>query len=161
MAKEILQVVVAVVVCQLAGVFGSLYTRSKIPGWYQGLKKPAFNPPNWIFAPVWIILYTLMGLALYRIWALSDSTSGRSTALIFFFTQLILNALWSYLFFGLEALRHAFKEILALWVFIVLSIQAFASLDALAAWLLVPYLAWVTFAAVLNFSIARLNPKKD
>jgi translocator protein len=161
MAKEILEVVGAVVVCQLAGVFGSFYTRAKIPGWYKTLKKPSFNPPNWIFAPVWIVLYTLMGLALYRIWAMPDSASGRPAALIFFFTQLLLNALWSYIFFGMEELRHAFKEILALWVFIVLSIQAFAALDVLAAWLLAPYLAWVTFAAVLNFSIARLNPKKN
>jgi translocator protein len=110
---------------------------------------------------VWIILYTLMGLALYRIWALPDFTSGRSSALLFFMTQLVLNALWSYIFFGMEELWYAFKEILALWVFIALSIQAFAALDALAAWLLAPYLAWVSFAAVLNFAMARLNPKTD
>ena len=159
MIKEIFQIIGAIVVCQLAGLFGSIFTRAKIPGWYKTLKKPSFNPPNWIFAPVWITLYTLMGISLFRIWNLPDYTSGRSTALIFFFTQLLLNALWSYIFFGMEELWRAFREILAMWVFILLSIQSFAALDPLAAWLLVPYLAWVTFAAVLNFSIARLNPK--
>ncbi len=147
------------VLCLAAGGVGSVFTRHKIPGWYKGLRKPSFNPPNWIFGPVWTLLYLLMGAALYRVWSLHDYVAGRNTALGFFFIQLFLNAFWSYVFFGMQALWLAFRELVALWVFIALTIMQFQRLDAASAWLLAPYLAWVTFAGLLNYAIARLNPE--
>jgi translocator protein len=143
--------------CLLPGFFGAAFTARKVPGWYAGLRKPSFNPPSRVFGPVWTFLYLLMAAALYRILSLPSDLDGRTAALIFFFIQLGLNGLWSYLFFGLESPREAFKEISALWVFLALSLREFGHLDPLSGWLLAPVLAWVTFAAVLNFSIMRLN----
>lgn len=156
--RYFIEIIVAIGICQLAGIFGSIYTMPKIHNWYAALRKPSFQPPGWLFGPVWVTLYCVMAVAVIRIWDLPEST-GRTSAMIFFIIQLILNALWSYLFFGLEEPWLAFKEIAAMWIFILLTMISFFSLDALAGWLFVPYLAWVTFAAVLNFSIARLNPK--
>jgi translocator protein len=147
----------AVFLCLLPGFFGAAFTARKIAGWYEGLRKPAFHPPNRVFGPVWTFLYLLMAAALYRILLLPADLAGRTGALVFFFIQLGLNGLWSYLFFGMESPREAFKEILALWAFLALSLKEFALLDPLSGWLLAPVLAWVTFAAVLNFSIMRLN----
>jgi tryptophan-rich sensory protein len=131
--------------------------RSFPPGaWYAGLAKPAWTPPNWLFAPVWTLLYLLMGLAAWLVWE-RRGTSGGRWALGLFLVQLGLNALWSWVFFGLHRPGLAFVEIVLLWLALAATIGAFRRVRPLAAGLLVPYLLWVTFAAALNFALWRLN----
>lgn len=154
---NIIKLIASVVLCQAAGILGSLATMPSIPGWYKGLAKPAFNPPNAIFGPVWITLYLLMGIALFFVWRLGFGTRGVKTAVVLFLVQLALNALWSWVFFGGHNLGLGFVVIVLLWMFILLTIISFFGLSRAAGWLLVPYLLWVTFASVLNFSIWRLN----
>ena len=127
-----------------------------IDTWYLHLNKPSFNPPNWIFAPVWTLLYIMMGIALYLIWKLPKSPV-RNRAMILFFIQLTLNFFWSLIFFNLHQTGLAFVEIVALWLAILLTMRAFAPLSKPSGWLLFPYLLWVSFASVLNFSIWQLN----
>lgn len=139
--------------CFAASAIGAFF----MPGeWYAGLSKPAWNPPNWIFGPVWTALYLMMAVAAWRIWRLGGF-GGQRRPLVLFFIQLALNAAWSPLFFGLKEPGLAFAEILVLWLAIVLTITAFRRADRLAAGLLVPYLAWVSFASVLNFTLWRMN----
>ena len=152
------QLIGAIVLCQAAGGLGAVFTAKAIPGWYATLRRPSFNPPNWVFGPVWTLLYTLMGIALYRIWELDPATSGRTLGLTLFFIQLALNTLWTPLFFGLHVLRLAFVEILLMLAAIALTAFQFYPLDPAAAWLLAPYLAWVSFAVLLNYAYAKLNP---
>ncbi len=143
-------------VCLLAGAIGSLFTFSEIPTWYAGLAKPAFAPPNWVFGPVWTVLYVVMGVALYLVW--KKAASRRAFyGLHLFAIQLALNVLWSLLFFGFHSPELAFAGILLLWVAILLTIQQFTKVDKRAAYLLMPYLFWVSFAAVLNYEIWILN----
>lgn len=134
---------------------GSAITLPKIPSWYASLAKPPFNPPPWVFGPVWTALYVLMSVAAWRVWM--SSRPGRNRALGWYFAQLALNALWSPVFFGMQQPRLAFGVIVALLVAIVFTILRFWALDRVAAWLLAPYLAWVAFATLLNGSIAVLN----
>lgn len=143
--------------CQGAALIGSAFTIAAIPTWYAQLNKPSFNPPNWLFAPAWTLLYTLMAVALYLIWkrGLNEKTKP---AIVIFLIQLSLNILWSYLFFFLKAPGVAFIEILVLWLAILTTIIKFYSLNKTAGLILIPYLAWVSFASVLNFFIAKLNP---
>jgi translocator protein len=145
----------SIVICQFAGILGSFFTVSSISTWYVTLNKPFFNPPNWIFGPVWITLYLLMGISLYLIW--HNNTNDSKPAWVVFFIQLGLNALWSLLFFGLKSPLLAFIEITFLWLFIVLTILFFYPHSKTASYLLIPYLLWVSFASVLNFSIFYLN----
>ncbi len=147
----------AIVLCQLAGVTGSFFTVSSLTDWYAGLNKPAFNPPNGIFGPVWITLYTLMGISLYLVWEKHRQSRKFNYPLMVFCLQLVLNLLWSMIFFGFKNLGLAFGEIIILFVLIAYVIKLFKLIDKLAAWLLVPYLLWVGFAALLNFSIWQLN----
>ncbi len=154
---NMIKFVVSIVLCLAAGFLGSLATRPSIPGWYAALEKPSFNPPNWLFGPVWTLLYILMGIALFLVWRLGLDTRGVKTAVILFLVQLALNVLWSYVFFGAHRLGGAFAVIAVLWVFILLTMLRFFPLYRAAGWLLVPYLLWVSFASVLNFSIWRLN----
>ena len=129
-----------------------------LPGeWYAGLRKPAWNPPNWIFGPVWTALYTLMAIAAWLVWRRGGFREQR-TALSLYLLQLLFNALWTPLFFGLKYPALAFAEILLLWGALLATILAFGKAHRFAAGLLVPYLAWVTFAAALNFALWRLNP---
>lgn len=153
------RLIVSLVLCQAAGAIGGFFTTRKIPTWYAGLVKPPFNPPSWVFGPVWTLLYLLMGYAFYLIWIGPASTAGRSKALIFFLVQLVLNVLWSYFFFELKRPWWAVAEMAFLWSAIVLTLSAFFPLSTRAGWLLVPYLAWVSFAFLLNWAIARLNPE--
>lgn len=139
-------------VCQLVGVVGALGT-STDTAWYDGLVKPAWNPPRWVFGPIWTTLYALMGLAAWRVW----DTGRGGAALPIFFVQLGLNLAWSFVFFNAHAVDAALIEIAALWVAIVATMLAFWRVDRPAAWLMAPYLAWVTFAAALNASIAAMN----
>lgn len=149
--------ILSFLLCQGAALVGSVFTISSIPTWYASLNKPSFNPPNWLFGPVWTLLYTLMAVALYLVWkqGLNERTKP---AIIIFLIQLGLNVLWSYLFFSLKAPAVAFSEILILWLAILATIIKFYSLNRTAGLILIPYLAWVSFASVLNFFVAKLNP---
>ncbi len=139
----------------VAGI-SSRFTIQAIPGWYAALAKPSFNPPNRVFGPVWTLLYTLMAIAAWLVWRLPASTA-RSRALAAFWVQLTLNFAWSFLFFGEHRIAMAFAEIVLLWLAIFATTLLFFRVARAAAWLFVPYLAWVSFASVLNFSLWRLN----
>jgi tryptophan-rich sensory protein len=140
--------------CFVAAGVGGLF----MPGeWYASLKKPAWNPPGWIFGPVWTALYTMMAVAAWRVWKCGGFTAQRRP-LALFLVQLALNAAWTPLFFGLHRLGLAFAEMLLLWLAIAATLTEFYRVSRAAAWLLAPYLAWVSFAALLNFTLWRLNP---
>jgi translocator protein len=151
------KLIVSIIVCQLAGVIGSLFTISSVSTWYLTLNKPFFNPPSWLFGPVWIILYLLMGVSLYLVWNKGIKSKQSKIGIILFGAQLFLNSLWSVLFFGLKLPLFAFVEIILLWVGIVLTIIYFYRISKVASYLLIPYLVWVGFASVLNFFIYYLN----
>lgn len=143
------------VVVFVAASFGAIFQ----PGsWYAGLAKPPFNPPSWVFGPVWTVLYVLMAVAAWLIWKDRGSVVAAAAPLAAWLTQLVLNALWSWLFFGLHRMDLALVDIVALWFAIVVTIALFWRVLHAAAWLLVPYLAWVSFAMVLNGALWRLNP---
>lgn len=150
-----LKLLFSLAICQLTGIIGSFFTITSLSNWYLTLNKPSFNPPNWIFGPVWTILYLLMGISLYLIWKNYNKISR--TAIILFSIQLTLNLLWTILFFGLKNVLFAFIEIIILWIFILLTIITFYKQSKTAAFLLIPYIVWVSFAAILNFSILYLN----
>lgn len=152
-----LKLIVAIVVCELAGVVGSIFTTPSIPGWYAGLVKPALNPPSWVFGPVWTTLFVLMGIAAFLVWRKGLVRRDVKNALGIFIIQLILNTLWSVIFFGLHSPGGALIEIIFLWLAILATIISFAKISKPAAWLLVPYILWVSFAAYLNYSIWALN----
>jgi len=147
----------SIAACQLAGFLGSQFTRSAIPSWYAQLQKPSFAPPNWLFAPMWISLYLMMAVAAYLVWHKGLGFKGVGTALTVFLVQLLLNALWSPVFFGLRSPLAGAVVIVVLWLAILATIIAFAKISQPAAWLLVPYLLWVSLATVLNISIYFLN----
>ncbi len=153
--KQIIKLIASVFVCQLAGIIGSIFTFSAIPEWYFFLNKPFFSPPNWLFGPAWIMLYTLMGISLYL--ALENNLMKNKKATYFFSGQLVLNALWSIIFFGLRNPLLALIEIVFLWILIALTIKEFYSINKKTAYLLVPYILWVSFAAILNYFIWMLN----
>lgn len=140
-----------------AGFIGSFFTASSITSWYAGLEKPSFNPPNFIFGPVWTTLYILMGVSVYLVWQSQTKTSSTRNVRWLFWVHLVLNASWSLVFFGLENPLAALFVIIALWGMIVLLIIQFWRISKLASLLLVPYLCWVSFATVLNFAIWQLN----
>lgn len=152
-----IKLIISLVICQLAGIIGSLFTMSKIPTWYMTISKPELAPPNWIFGPVWTTLFILMGIALYLVWKQGTIRKDVKIALYIFGTQLILNVLWSIIFFGLENPGSAFVEIISLWISILLSIIYFYKINKTAGYLLIPYIAWVSFASYLNFMIWWLN----
>jgi benzodiazapine receptor len=154
---KILQLVVSIVLCQSAGLLGSFFTIPAIPTWYSTLNKPAFSPPNWLFGPVWISLYTLIGVSLFMIWNKAEKGSYRRKALVLFFIQLVLNALWSVFFFGLRSPLAGLIEMAFLWSALALTIYYFFKLSQWAGILLLPYLVWVSFAFILNFSLWILN----
>ena len=139
------------------GFLSSIVTQEAIPTWYISLNKPFFSPPNWLFAPVWTSLYTLMGISVGRVWFYGRKHRWGKTALYHFGAQLIFNGLWSLLFFGLKKPLIALIVILILWILIQRSIFWFRLVDQKSALMLYPYLAWVSFATLLNVSIAYLN----
>jgi len=142
---------------QLAGVIGSFFTAPAIPAWYSTLTKPNFSPPNWLFAPVWLSLYLLMGISAYLIWQKTAEQEKAKSALKLFWSHLIFNALWSIIFFGLQNPGLAFLNIIILWILIVILIVKFWKISSWAAYLLIPYLIWVSFASILNYYIWYLN----
>jgi translocator protein len=156
--RDVAKLVACIILCQLAGVIGSVFTISSIPKWYAGLNKPFFSPPNWVFGPVWISLYILMGVSLYLVWRKGLKEKGVKDAILTFLAQLILNALWSVAFFGLKSPLAGLIVITLLWLAIVLSIIRFRRISKPAAILLIPYILWVSFAAVLNLTIFAINP---
>ncbi len=164
------KLVIAVVVSELAGIIGSVFTISAIPNWYSTLAKPALNPPSWVFGPAWTTLYALMGIAAFLIWREYDKLTLSEVeglviqrkrqikmALGVFGIQLFLNAIWSIIFFGLQSPGWALVNIVLLWLAIVWTIAVFYKISRPAAYLLVPYLLWVSFASYLNYSIWMLN----
>ena len=149
---------IAIIICQMAGAIGSLFTSSQIPTWYAGLVKPVWNPPGWIFGPVWTMLYTLMGIAAYRIWLKSMSKEPVRIAICLFASQLVFNSLWSIIFFDMHNTGAAFIEILMLLGLILGTTGMFFRLDRLSGYLMVPYILWVSFATLLTYTIWSLNP---
>lgn len=155
--SDVSKFIIAVVVSQSAGLLGSLFTFPAIAGWYSTIIKPEFAPPNWVFGPVWTTLFFLMGIAAFLVWRKGFDHPGVKTALGMFALQLILNTSWSLIFFGLHSPGGAFVEIILLWLAIIATMVLFAKVSRRAAWLLAPYLAWVSFAAYLNYAIWMLN----
>ena len=142
--------------CFSVAGLGSFATTPEIPTWYATLRKPAWNPPNWLFGPVWTALYAAMAIAAWIVWK-RTGWSGSNDALWLFVIQLALNLAWSFIFFRFHSPRWAFVEIVALWIAIAATLAKFAGISRVSAMLLAPYLAWVTYAATLNFAIWRMN----
>ncbi len=178
--NNLVKLFTSIIICELAGVAGSVFTVSEIGSWYKGLNKPFFNPPNWIFGPAWTTLFVLMGISLYLVWSRNFEIKNKlnieskkspnklslkffvgswqkANIIIIFVLQLILNILWSVIFFGWHNPGLAFFELLALWFAIMFTIINFYRVSKAAAILLVPYILWVSFAGVLNYSIWMLN----
>lgn len=155
--QKILKIVLVVIICVTLGYLSGTVTRDSITTWYPTLNKPVFNPPNWIFAPVWTLLYVLMGIAAGLVWTSNSDAKTVKKALGFFAVQFGLNALWSYLFFGLHNPLLALVEIVLLWLVIFETYKQFNKIDKIAGLLLIPYIAWVSFAIILNASIWWLN----
>lgn len=137
------------------GLLSGLMTTPEIQGWYANLNKPSWNPPNWLFGPVWTTLYILMGISFALVW--HSSHARRNQAMLIFAIQFILNLAWTFIFFNQHQLQWAFAEIIALWIMILVNIIVFFRINRAAGLLLLPYLAWVSFAAFLNYTIMQLN----
>ncbi|MFA7201782.1 MAG: TspO/MBR family protein [Candidatus Paceibacterota bacterium] len=149
------KLIISLVVPQIAGFIGSIFTVSQIGGWYAQLEKPSFNPPSWVFGPVWTVLYILMGVAFYFLWLHKDTISKKLQ--ILFVVHLCLNALWSVLFFFMHDPLIAYVNIVLMWIMIVALILDTRKIDQKISWLLIPYSIWVTFASFLNLAIVILN----
>jgi len=154
---NIVKLVVSIVICQLTGFIGTFFTSDSITTWYTALNKPSFNPPDWIFGPVWIILYLMMGISLFVVWKEDLKNKEIKSAFIIFILQLIFNAAWSVVFFGAQSIIGELIVIIILWVLILITILKFIKISRVAGILLIPYLLWVSFATVLNFFIYNLN----
>lgn len=155
--NEIPKLIVSIFVCQSAGLIGSIFTSPAIPTWYVTLNKPFFTPPNWLFAPVWITLYLLMGVSAFLVWRKGLANRQVQIALTIFGVQLIFNAFWSVAFFGLKSPLAGLIVIIVLWIAIVLTILKFFKISKTAGLVLIPYILWVSFAAFLNVTIVILN----
>ncbi len=151
------KLIIAIIFSELAGIIGSVFTTSSITGWYSTLTKPALNPPAWVFGPVWTTLFALMGISAFLIWKKGLDRKDVKIALGIFLGQLVLNTLWSIIFFGLHSPGGALIEIIFLWLAILATIIVFAKISRPSAWLLLPYILWVSFAGYLNFNIWTLN----
>ncbi|MCX6720156.1 MAG: tryptophan-rich sensory protein [Candidatus Staskawiczbacteria bacterium] len=179
--NNFIKLLFSIIVCEMAGIIGSIFTVPSIKLWYATLNKPAFNPPNWIFGPVWTTLFLLMGISFYIVWSkkfavrqsakvlkikawnrwsqkLWTGSWQKINVISIFILQLVLNICWSLIFFGMHLPGIAFFELLMLWFAILYTIINFHRISKLASYLLLPYLLWVTFAALLNLSISLLNP---
>lgn len=155
--SDYFKLIIAIAISLLAGIIGSVFTTPSIDGWYPGIIKPALNPPSWIFGPVWTTLFILMGIAAYLIWKKGLDRRDVRIALGIFVGQLVLNTFWSIIFFGFHSPGRAFIEVIFLWLAILTTIIVFAKISKPAAWLLVPYIFWVSFAMYLNYAIWMLN----
>ncbi len=157
MNKKLAYIAISVLVCLVIGFLSSFATQSSVNDWFVTLNKPSFNPPNWIFAPVWTLLYVMMGVAAGLVWSKGFHHLWVKTALYHFGFQLLLNASWSIVFFGLKEPFWALVVIITLLILLVLTIRWFRIVSKIAAWMLVPYFLWVCFATALNYKIWELN----
>ena len=156
-SKNIWGLVCSVIICEVAGAIGAIFVMPNISGWYSTLVKSSLNPPAFVFGPVWTLLYFLMGIAVFIIWNKGKERKDVRHAVKVFSFQLLLNILWSILFFGLQNPLLALVDIVLLWLAIVWTIIAFYKISKGAAWILAPYLLWVSFALYLNLTVCRLN----
>lgn len=154
--KNAFKLVLSVLLTMACGAIGGLFTAPEIKGWYSQLNQPSFNPPDWIFGPVWTLLYLLMGVSCFIIWK-TKSGKKRNRALLIFIVQLILNFFWSFIFFYLKNIGFAMFEIFILWTSIVVMLILFYKVKSIAAWINLPYFLWVSFAAALNLAYFILN----
>lgn len=151
------KLVITIAISELAGIVGSVFTASSVASWYTQLTKPTINPPAWVFGPVWTTLFALMGIAAFLVWKKGLERRDVKIALALFIGQLVLNTFWSIIFFGLRSPGGALTEIVFLWLAILATIIAFARISKPAAWLLLPYILWVSFAMYLNYVLWTLN----
>ena len=156
--SAVIRFILSIAICLTAGMIGSVFTTPAIPTWYAGLRKPDLAPPNWVFAPVWTTLFLLMGISLFLVWNVGLGKSSVRYSFTSFFAQLVLNVLWSYLFFGLRSPLLGLLDIIVLWFAIALTVVFFFKVSKTAAVMLIPYLAWVSVATYLNYLILKLNP---
>lgn len=156
--RDLLSLLAAIFLCELAGLVGSIFTTPAIPTWYATLKKPPFNPPSWIFAPVWVTLYMLMGISLFMVWRKRLHVPQIKKAVSVFGIQLALNVLWSLTFFGTQSPFYGFIVIVLLLIALLATMVMFYRISKTAGLLLLPYLLWGSFATILNLSILLLNP---
>ena len=154
---DIVKLIASIVICEGAGGVGAIFTTPAIPHWYEGLKKPEFTPPNSVFGPVWTTLYLLMGVAVFLVWREGLSQGEVAIAFAVFWFQLILNVLWSVIFFGFKSLSGGVITIIVLWITILITVILFFGVSVVAGGLLLPYIIWVSIAARLNIQILRLN----
>lgn len=152
-----MKLIISILIPLLVGAIAGYFTSSGVDGWYAIASKPSFNPPDWVFAPVWTTLYILMGIALFLVWRADAGKTIKRTAIMLFAVQLTLNFFWSFIFFTLQQTGWAFAGIILMWLMILLTIIWFGKISKPAAWLLVPYICWVSFASVLNYYIWQLN----
>lgn len=156
--SELFRIIISIIICQMAGIIGSIFTAGSVTSWYPTLVKPSFSPPGFYIGLIWIVLFTLIGISLFLIWRETPSYPAAMIALYFFAVQLIVNVLWSVAFFGMRSPISGLVVIAFLWVLIFITIIKFWPINRTAALLLIPYIVWVSIAAYLNFSIWRLNP---
>ena len=152
-----LKLFISLLICQCAGMVGALFTRQSLPDWYVYIRKPPFNPPDWIFGPVWTLLYILMGIAAYLVWRKGFYNRGVRAAIGIFLIQLGLNSLWSIVFFGGRSIIGGMIVIVLLWLAILRTMYVFYAVSKPACYLLITYILWVSFALVLNLALLRLN----
>jgi tryptophan-rich sensory protein len=155
--KEILRLIVSIIIVFIAGAIGSIFTSPQITTWYAALVKPSWAPPNWVFGPVWTTLYVLIGVALFLVWREGVNRKDVKIALLVFAVQLILNILWSVIFFGFNSLLGGLLTVIILWIAILANIIVFYKVSKPAGLLLVPYIVWVSIASYLNYSVYLLN----
>ena len=156
--KEILRLIVSIVIVFLAGAVGTVYTLKEITTWYVTLAKPSWTPPNWAFGPIWTALYILIGISLYLVWREGLDRRDVRIALLVFATQLILNVVWSLIFFGTHNIFGGLVLVILLWISILANIIVFYRISQPAGLILIPYLIWVSIASYLNYSVFLLNP---
>jgi len=155
--KQAFKLLICILIPLTAGFLAGFFTTSEIPGWYQSIQKPSWNPPNWVFAPVWTFLYVTMGISLFLVWKSGAPEKVKKRAYGIFAVQLVFNFFWSFIFFKQHQTGWALAEIILLWLMILLTILTFARVSKPAAWLLVPYISWVSFAVLLNYTIWKIN----
>lgn len=149
--------IISVMIPLMVGAIAGFFTSESVNSWYVNVNKPSFNPPSWLFAPVWTALYLMMGIAFYLVWKAAVTDALKKQAMTFYAVQLFLNFIWSFIFFYLQQPGWAMVDIVLMWIMILLTIIWFGKISPVAAWLLVPYICWVSFAALLNYSIWKLN----
>jgi benzodiazapine receptor len=155
--KPFVKCIISIAIPLTVGGVSGFFTTEGVTTWFTTINKPSFNPPNWLFAPVWTALYIMMGIAFFLIWKSNAAATLKNIALRIYFIQLAFNFLWSFLFFYMHQPGWALVDILLLWVSIILTMFAFKKVSVTAPWLLLPYICWVSFATLLNYSIWRLN----